>query len=570
MTANSQIFCKFAEYYTNIHYTIQSMRKTLLTLSALMAAAVASAQEPRVFPQAIIMGLTPDNMNAISDYSGDMMFFDLESGENPKIFTQSADGLTRYSSGNGNFAGNGIIAGYRGPKLGSSVYIYGKSGIVNGRWITLPGGVSASDTGSANGVTADGTRICGNASTGIEFGPDAEGTMVLPCYWDREGNTINSMQRLPYPLMDYSNLKPMYVTALAISDDGHTIAGQQVSWSGRMREMLVYQQAEDGSWSYFRPFADLVNPNKVELPEFPGDGPAVPSQETYMTEEQIARFNAAFEAYQNSSNPNAQMPRYEQFMDRDSIIKYNEALVPYNAWIEKNVAWEEANEKILDESVSFEFNQVDLSPNGRYLGCTAKHSTFNADYTENVIYTPYLYDLVEKKTVVNSGPNIKVTSVSNEGDLLGNMTLGDVDFGYILPAGATEWIPIHEYIVSQHPELKEWIDENWRHDVWVETVDEDGEIDGHYEEMVISGLPLASRDFSYVMSNAYVFWNGAPAELANDYVAYLLPLKSNSENAITDIKAEDPANVQYYDLQGRRVQNPTRGLYISKGGKRLF
>lgn len=541
----------------------------LLPLCALAVPVAMSAQDPIIIPHSVIIGMTPDNVNAISDITGDIMFFDLESGEDPRIFTQSADATVRYATGNGNFAGNGTIGVYRGVSLGTSIYIYGASGIVNGRWISLPGGRNDADMGSANGVTVDGSRICGNAATGVEFGPDTEGTMVVPCYWDRKGNTVSSLQRLPYPAQDYAGFAPMYATAVAISDDGRTIVGQQVSSNGRLRTMVVYRQDDEGNWTYEIPFSNLINPNNIELPPYPGEGPEVPSQETFMTQAQIDKFNEAFENYQSSTNPNARPPRYEQFMSPDSIARYNAALEPYNEWVTLYNAWQDRDMQILDESTSFEFNLVDISPNGRYMATSAKTSKFDANMVETAVYTPVLYDLQQRKVILDSGADMVVASVGDNGDMVGYRTMGDIDFTYYLPFGQTEWIPIHEYIVSRRPDLKEWIDTNWKHDVWVETIDEDGEIDGHYEEMYISGRMQATRDFSRVFGTAYAFWAGAPAEIANDYVSYIVPLVNDDEGSIGEISAESPAAVSgtCYDLQGRRVVNPGRGLYISAGKK---
>jgi beta-galactosidase len=49
------------------------------------------------------------------------------------------------------------------------------------------------------------------------------------------------------------------------------------------------------------------------------------------------------------------------------------------------------------------------------------------------------------------------------------------------------------------------------------------------------------------------------------------PIKSTNPTAIEEVKVEDgKANTEIYDLQGRRVTNPTKGLYIINGKKTMF
>ena len=39
---------------------------------------------------------------------------------------------------------------------------------------------------------------------------------------------------------------------------------------------------------------------------------------------------------------------------------------------------------------------------------------------------------------------------------------------------------------------------------------------------------------------------------------------------IEDTVAEDAQAEEYYDLQGRRVKNPTKGIYVTKSGKKVL
>ena len=49
------------------------------------------------------------------------------------------------------------------------------------------------------------------------------------------------------------------------------------------------------------------------------------------------------------------------------------------------------------------------------------------------------------------------------------------------------------------------------------------------------------------------------------------PIKSTNPTVIEEVKGEESeANTEIYDLQGRRVINPTKGLYIVNGKKVMF
>ena len=60
----------------------------------------------------------------------------------------------------------------------------------------------------------------------------------------------------------------------------------------------------------------------------------------------------------------------------------------------------------------------------------------------------------------------------------------------------------------------------------------------------------------------------ASVEGVNDFCSFLD--SDNQPNAIQEIERSDLNNVTYYDLQGRRVMNPTKGVYVVKGRKVIF
>lgn len=541
------------------------MKSTLLSLCALGVSFMASAiDEPFIQPSSAIMGFSPDNTVAVSNYYGNLFIFDLESGEEPKVFTESADGLTSYTVGCGNFIGNNTVCASRGSRYGASAYIFGASGAVNGRFVQISNDV-AGGMGSTNGVTPDGTRLCGNAPTGVEFGIDAQGTMVVPCVWYRNGNSF-TRHMLPKPEGDYLGLAPQYITANAISADGKTIIGQVRSGNGFLNEFLIYTEGEDGTWSVRKPFESLVNPNHIAIPAYPGEGPEIVSQEQYMTEEEFNAYQAALDAYYK--NPTGEMPSYEEFMTPEEIAAYNAALQPYLEWLVKYDAFEKVDMEIREQSVSFLFNQGAISPNGKYLVGSSETGYFDADMNYHPVYAPVLYDIENDKILVKEGPSILVTAVSNDGTIVGYERRDDIDFGYVLPLGATEWIPLEKWVVERRPELAEWVEKNWKHEIEV-IVDEEENIT-EFRDMYITGMPFMSADFSMLSTVAYYFWTDAPDTLRNDYNSCIVPLSEGSairevESNVTDANAP----VEFFNLQGVKVNDPSNGIYIRRQGNNV-
>lgn len=55
--------------------------------------------------------------------------------------------------------------------------------------------------------------------------------------------------------------------------------------------------------------------------------------------------------------------------------------------------------------------------------------------------------------------------------------------------------------------------------------------------------------------------------LGKDEIKTLMALKSAGDSGVADIAVDGNAPVEYYDVQGLRVTNPTKGLYIKRQGK---
>ena len=91
----------------------------------------------------------------------------------------------------------------------------------------------------------------------------------------------------------------------------------------------------------------------------------------------------------------------------------------------------------------------------------------------------------------------------------------------------------------------------------------DGTLGVYYEENgVFGGFTMRFVRFSldWASNGKYKFTESAPFH----------PIKSTNPSAIEEVKSESGEVKAIYDLQGRRVTNPTKGLYIVNGKKIMF
>ncbi len=531
------------------------MKKLLLACLAASSAFGAMAGVETKIINDFIVGLSTDGKYASSEFYGSISIYDLDTDEH---YDYAESGNNSYGVGSGNFWGSGAMVGYVNNSGGSAIWR-------GGRWTKLP--LAAADPagmGIASGITPDMTRICGNASTGVGLVLDDAKLMVYPCYWDaRENGSFGQQMPLPYPTTDFMGQVPQYVTAVSITADGKTIWGQITSGNGFFHEPIVYKQAEDGTWTYETPLRDKILPEGIEVVPYPGDGPMIPSMENFMTEEELAAYDAAYQKY--LENPTSiPEPRYEQFMTNEEIEEYNKALEPHLEWLKEYEKYEAMLNQLMEKSLTFVLNLVYVSPNGRYMASAAEVLYMTAEGRTQSIYCPYIYDTQtgEGKVIGMQGFSMSVTGVNDEGDVLGYMDAGGADLGYVYHLSTNSWEPYGEYLTGRAPELAKWIADNWVHEVEVEIDAELGDTD--FVDLEISGRPFVSADWNAFSSVAYNFWGGANK---GEYLSYVV--RFDGETAIEDVNVETkPGKAVYYDLQGRRVLSPSNGVFIKvEGGK---
>ena len=581
------------------------MKKLLLsTAVAVMATSSLYAQNHEIHPNEAFAGISPNGKYAVSVVHEALTINDFITGK-------------KHEYEEGYYAGNGNAISNTGIVVGASMEnaaMYWK----DGEWYAIES-VAGRNMSKADGITPDGTRIVG-AVAPEDYTGSFEGLMLTPCYWDVNADgTLSDVNFLPFPATDWSGRTPQYVTALSVSDDGKTIAGQIQDYAGIVCQPIVYRQNEEGEWEYDLIHDYLYHPEGVELPDYPGEWEgADPSAEAfltgdeldaynaameahvepiqpefmdfmseeeiaaynaamekyyetwdyddypyygdYMTEEELAAYDAAMEAYyQANADYWDNMPKAEDFLSEEGKAAYEQAVNAYNEWEEKYWAWQNAFYELAQSLPNMCFNNVILSHDGN----TYATSRAQGDFWSGNTYTPYVFNLENDTYEVNADDmNLIITSMTNDGTLLAQSPASweyPVAQAYIKPAASGEFIPLYDYIETINPELAGWMKENMTHQIETYDYDEDWNPIPSYYEVLATGIPFASADLSTIVLAVENTWDYEDLTAAYGYVLY-----PNITTAVNTVDISDNGKIEYYTIDGRKVNTPAKGLNIVK------
>ena len=532
-----------------------------MSVLAVMAVNAISSQEmlaqdtnitPEVLPGFPIQNLSPNGAWAVAD-AGDynpMVIIDLNT------FTMN-EYYETYSGGAGNYiSNNGIVVG---RNAGTETASYWS----DGAWTELPTGNKAVMS-FANGITPNGDRIVGTISPD-NYSGDFEGMMLVPCYWDvNPDGSYGSPVMLPHPSVDPTNRTPQYITAVVISADGKTIAGQVVDYLGMVAQPIIYQQSSYGAWSYKLLVNDLFFPSGFTIPPYPGDAP---TKEEFMSAEELEEYADALEEWE-ANGSNQEYPVIDDFMSYAGKVAYNEAL---SKWDQEYREFESAFWTWMAVVPNFTYNNVFLSSDAKYYATTdAKFfvDELNGIYIKD--FKPYLIDI--ENNTYKSFPavddiDIMVSSLADDGSVLGQWN--DEDYGifngYILPAGADAFMPLSDYVKEINPETYEWMVENMTHEYERYTEDLTGQ---YTAEILATGIPHSTPDMSLIGFAQSNFWSFSGDE---SFYGYLIGLPSVSgvekieaDSRETDVQyvgsgllmlKGDVTKLDIYDLSGMQLMS---------------
>lgn len=494
------------------------MKKLLLGASvAMLCASSAVAVEPGVYPGLAFNAVSPDGSMAVSFSYEVITILDLVTGQE-----YAYEEL--YAPGNGNYiSDNGIVVGSK-LSFESACYFQG------GEWYDLPG-VNDHVWSYANGVTPDGSRIVGEVTPDGLVDIDVDATMLVPCYWDLQSDgTYSEPRPLPYPTLDLTDRAPQYITAVRISEDGKTIAGQIQDFSGFICQPILYTLGEDGEWTYTLLLDDMFHPEGFNLPEYPGDAPSTDPQD-YMTEEEYAAYQLALQEWENTCLETGEWdyetyPNSLDYLSEEGREALAKAAEEYEIWDVKWTAFSMAFEELQDLVPIFEYNNLFLSSDGKMYATTDVREGMNWETWEfESTITPYVLDIadlenVTYKTYPNDALQVRISSLADDGTLLGQANNDDyITQAYILPAGSTAFEPLYSYVASKNATLGDWMKENMEHTymaIDLETWDFVEKTD------MFTGTPFTNPSmslFAFAVENGWYDWDSVDMEDAEPYFA---------------------------------------------------
>ncbi len=553
----------------------------LPVLGLALVAGTASAQTAQVLEHQCILRVSPNGKWAVSEdamFKYELNIIDLEKGEIVAGPFSSED--YSYISALGNAISNsGIVLGAENPFESKPQYFE------NGEWKVLPTPEKAVDQGGFTmGITADGSRICGYVDI-LEEG--YEYPTSHPCVWYRNADGSYAQPIiLPEPTIDFTGRKAQHTLVHYISEDGKKISGLFTDYSGMIHQPIVYTEGADGTWTYELLFQEeLYRLSEVEFPQFTIEEPEYVDYTDFMSEESKAALEQAEADYY--AGILEEYPVASQYMTPEELAAYEAASDEYDRlsdlyWTEY-AAFAEVFEPYMGTIPLFEMNMECMSTNGKYMLANSFVLDPNGDpfaWPPVSLSEPYVFNLEAGTMSKHLDPkeNITALQIINDGTILGVNKFSTYNRdAYILLPGATEYLPLKDYLTPISAEFGKWMDENMIHDVPVYQMDEEGNyvydefynlIVDHFEPVMFVGQPQASDDLSVIATWVYNTWE----EYSDDMIGYYsYVFKTGGQDGVEDVFGDGETvvlkgqkggviavqgavqSLKVYDLNGREV-----------------
>lgn len=518
------------------------MKKSIILLPALIAPFIGMAQEsvePKLVPNVYALHMSP-NGKWIGSMAGDASIYNVETGENV-YYNECAFGLGNAIANNGLGVGDSHDV--------AAVFLNGK---------TLNPQTLGGDNYwfcDINAVTPDATRICG-----VINNDEKSQTLYIPfvASIDSEGN-VGEPTMLPYPENDLFGAAPQFVTAVWISEDGKTVAGQVLDWRGQYSYPIYYVEGADGKWSYELPSAPLFNPTGIELPPNPWqDEPYYPEPEDFMSPTAREAYLAALQEFYDGLKPEA--PYVDEYMDEEQYIEYAEAVSTYNQWYYGNLdeinAYIKIYQQVLQHTPTFSDNEIALNPDGSFLA--AKGYIQNSDSEKEGLIYLFQRGSNNYKTYAIPSDEYYPNQLLANGMMFITKGQAEVPNAFVLRPGADEFVSVQEYFETDFPSVSEWLDETVPFGTGVLTTNE--------EMTFFTGALVPDQLANYNEATANFY-----------YSSYFIVLPYAGVESIVS----DPEDGIYkaYDLKGVKVIETRNveeinalpaGIYIVNGKKILL
>lgn len=534
------------------------MKKTLLLFVSMLMATAVMAQVTRHHDGFYFDKMSPNGKWVASQNIGSVFIYIQDSDEYVE-YAASPDAVTEYyATGIGNcISNNGILVG----STNDATCAYWQ----DGQWTPLLVKEENAALNMAHGITPDGSRIVGQVGgSGLNMYSEI---MVKPVYWDRnaEGG-YDSYQPLPCPTTDFCGRKPQYITAIAVSDDGKTVIGQIVDWSGFFIYPIIYTQDNEGVWSYRTIDEGVLYPEGTQFAPWPGE---MPDPKEYMTEEELAEYLEAMNEYmielEKYNNGEISTCPSEPVAEDYIFEYYNEYSSAMHEYAQLYNNFEAVFNEVMYNSC-FIFNNVYLSGNGRYYSTTIEGVDASNPLAPKVTRTPCRIDLENGDTIVSveGVQDMIASSAMNDGRIVvQSPARAYARSSYIVSEDGKTLTPFVDYISAIDNATGEWIKNLCFFQVIVPTeFDEDGyPINYQYVDSIVSGSVYCNSDGTVFGSFMYDEWSENVA-----YREFSYTINLNELNAIEGVETDsdlavyvaekrlyingEAGNVTLYDMRG--------------------
>lgn len=432
---------------------------------------------------------------------------------------------------------------------------------------------------SANGITPDAKRICGNVGTMGLTTDDA--MMNAPAYWERQPDgTYGTYNILPHPTVDFTGRVPQYCSALWISEDGRTIAGQLTDWSGYLQMPIIYRQNDANEWTYELLHPELFNPDNVVFPEWPGNSPKAPEVESFMSAAEKEAYDTDYADWEAAGFDYSMWPDPMDYLSDEEKAAYDAAEKEYNslqdAWNAKSAAFDEVFIPLLDKTPAFVFNSYTMQPDG-------SHVAYADQFTPPVEGDPYDPEFEMPETEYSSWAfatngsddftkystaNANPTCYAADGTLFTANEINLPGEAYVVVDGKE--ISVYDWLKTSHPEYAEWMDKNLRHTF--ESMDWLTGETTTYDNVLITGAAYVTPDMGTLILSMNNTWDYNELDNQAQTVIFSLNGKplSGIDTPASDLAEPAETDNTIYDLMGRKLNDTNRrGLYIV-GGKKVI
>lgn len=540
------------------------MKKLLLLSAAAIIAGSATAgvlAGPVLIPYSPIQAVSPDGRYAIAAAYGDVIVYDLTTGNYAEYVTDGTS--TQYDTGNMPYtvSNDNILVGSISDD--QAAYL----NIEAGNWAPLP-----KLEGGRNGAFAiapDASFIVGYTQNNKTEGVGDDKIATVPAIWyANERGRFPEIKVLPYPTADITGRTPQRIMAMAISADGQVIAGQVIDCVGFFPEPIYWKKNDNGEWEYVRFAETYLNPMGIKFPEW-HLMPPYPEVTDYMSAEEREAYN---QAIADADEGIGTYPDYDQYMTDEELDRFEEDAIEYNKQLEKNRPWFDAYNQLIDEGPTFERNQIYC--NGETLVGNIKRNEIGMDGEQKMIAAFNLK--TGKVTQIANEPNLMATMISNDGTILAGREDEFYTYqAYVISNGSNIAVEMEKWLDKVNYEDVVWLKDNMTFDV-VSYKEVENPETGLWEQekeiipnYLVTGMPITTPNMNLLAAYTNVTWDDPDPSLA--FMSYAIPLDFNIAGIEEVGISETPAiglaierdgivtvkgtasNLQVVDLQGRKI-----------------